>query len=83
MISHLSLETRAKVRRGDVPKSGPKHKPVAFVSTFIPWMKKLIIFCVISIGIYIVNVQICGTTFLGDLLDKSELISANNKSFLL
>ena len=56
MISHLSLETRAKVRRGDVPKSGPKHKLVAFVSTFILWMKKLIIFCILSIGIYLVNV---------------------------
>ena len=41
MISHLSLETRVTFRRGDAPKSGPKLKMVAFLSIFIPWMKKL------------------------------------------
>ena len=40
------------------------RKPGAIKSTFIPQAKKLVIFCVISIGIYLVNVHNCGTTFL-------------------
>ena len=48
----------------DLPQKWSHSKPDPKKSTFIPRTKKLIIFCVISIGIYLVNVHNCGTIFL-------------------
>ena len=44
---------RTHLRRDLAQKSGPKHKPIDFVSTFTPWVEKVVIFSVISIGIYL------------------------------
>ena len=50
-------ETRAHLSRRLAQKSGPITKPIDFASTFITWMKKLVIFWYFSITIGKYTVQ--------------------------